>query len=172
MPTLVLDPQPSEIGELLERRRAAGADRWDEVWDGVLVMVPPPSAQHQTLVARLVRLLGPLADEAGLETTVGVGIGVKDNHLVPDLAFLRAGYAPQWNETAALVVEVVSPNDKTWEKLGFYAARHVDELLIVDPAECKVACLSLKDDGSYQPVERSGLIELAPDELAQRIDWP
>jgi hypothetical protein len=27
-------------------------------------------------------------------------------------------------------------------------------------------------DGRFQPVERSGLIELAPAELEQRIDWP
>lgn len=40
MPTLVLDTQPPEIEELLERRRAASVDRWDEVWGGVLHMIP------------------------------------------------------------------------------------------------------------------------------------
>ncbi len=57
---------------------------------------------------------------------IGIG-GGKHDYRVPDLALLRPGFAPQWNDTAALVVEIVSPRDKTWEKLGFYAAHHVDE---------------------------------------------
>jgi Uma2 family endonuclease len=88
------------------------------------------------------------------------------------LALLRPGFAPQWNDTAALVVEIVSPSDKTWEKLGFYAAHRVDELLIVDPQERKAHWLGLQADGQYRPMERSGLIELGPAELAGRIDWP
>lgn len=31
---------------LLEERRARGADRWDEMWEGELHMVPLPSEQH------------------------------------------------------------------------------------------------------------------------------
>jgi Uma2 family endonuclease len=171
MPTLVLDPQPREIEELLGRRRATGADRWDEVWEGVLHMIPPPSVAHQRLVARLARALGPLADAAGLETTAGVGIGVKDDHRVPDLALLRLGYEPQWNATAALVVEVISPGDDTWKKLPFYASHGVEELLIVDPEQRSVDWQRLDHD-EYRPVERSGLLELSAAELAERIDWP
>ncbi len=79
----------------------------------------------------------------------GVGIGEgKDDYLVPDLALHRQGYAPQWHPTAALVVEIVSPGDKTWEKLGFYAAHHVDELLIVDPAKQKVDWLTMSLRGA------------------------
>lgn len=110
MPTLVLDPQPFEIEELLERRRAAGADRWDEVWDGVLHMIPQPSVNHQRLASRLHRVLGPSAEQAGLELTAEVGIGAgQHDYRTPDLALLRPGYDPQWNVTAALVVEIVSP---------------------------------------------------------------
>jgi Uma2 family endonuclease len=36
---------------------------------------------------------------------------------------------------AALVLEIISPGDETWEKLDFYAAHGVEELLIVDPEE-------------------------------------
>jgi Uma2 family endonuclease len=169
MPTLVLDPQPREIDELLERRSASGADRRDEVWEGVLHMIPLPSVEHQSLAARLTRVLGPLADAAGLETTVGVGIGVQDDHRVPDLALLRPGYELQWNVTAALVVEVVSPGDDTWKKLPFYAAHGVDELLIVDPQERKVHWLALSERGEDRDVERSSLVELSPAELAERF---
>lgn len=174
MPTLVLDPQPAEIEELVARRRQLGTDRWDEVWDGVLHMIPPPSHKHQLLSSRLHRLLGPLADGAGLELTGEVGIGSDEHDFrAPDLALHRpADVEPQWHRTAALVVEIVSPNDKTWDKLGFYAAHKVDEVLIVDPGQRKVHWLGLGADGEYKPVQRSGLIELGAAELGNRIDWP
>ncbi len=76
-----------------------------------------------------------------------------------------------WYATAAVAIEIVSPGDETWEKLGFYAAHAVDEVLIVDPEERRVHWLRLAGEG-YEPTERSGLIELGPDELAARIDWP
>jgi hypothetical protein len=41
MSTLVLESTP-ELEALKERRRRAGLDRLDEVWDGVLHMVPVP----------------------------------------------------------------------------------------------------------------------------------
>ena len=74
--------------------------------------------------------------------------------------------------TAALVVEIVSPDDETWEKLDFYAAHHVDELLIVDPQERQVHWLGVQPDGGYRPIERSKLIALGQDALADRIDRP
>jgi Uma2 family endonuclease len=76
-----------------------------------------------------------------------------------------------WLPTAALIVEILSPGDETWQKLPFYAAHHVDEILIVDPGERTVAWLGLRN-GEYEPVARSGLIELAPTELAHRLNWP
>ena len=173
VPTLVFDPQPAEIKELLARRRELGIDRWDEVWEGVLHMIPPPSHKHQLLASRLHRHLGPLADEAGLELTAEVGIGSDEhNYRAPDLALHRtADVEPQWHHTAALVVEIVTPNDKTWDKLDFYAAHQVDELLIVDPEQRSIHWFGLTER-EYGPVERSGLIELSPDELSALIDWP
>lgn len=173
MPTLVFDPQPAEIEQLLARRRELGIDRWDEVWEGVLHMIPPPSHEHQVIASRLHRLLGPLADEAGLELTAEVGIGSDEhNYRAPDLALHRPGdVQPQWHHTAAMVVEIVSPNDKTWDKLDFFAAHHVDELLIVDPQLRAIDWLELTA-GEYRPLVRSGLIKLSPSELAARMDWP
>ena len=80
----------------------------------------------------------------------------------------RCTYLP----TAALLLEVVSPDDDTWEKLGFYAAHHVDELLIVDPERHRVDWLALTLTGEYARVERSGLIGLRPTGLAEQLDWP
>jgi Uma2 family endonuclease len=69
------------------------------------------------------------------------------------------------------VVEIVSPNDETWEKLPFHAAHKVDEVLIVDPQERSVSWLALAD-GEYHPVERSGLVDLGGQDLAEQLDWP
>ena len=171
MPTLVMDPPPAEIDALLEHRRRLGLDHRDEVWEGVLHMNPPPSHGHERLLAFLIRVLGPHADAAGLEITGGIGIGVQNDFRVPDLALHRPGAAEQWHPTAALVIEIASPGDESWEKLPFYAAHDVDEILIVDPEEHAVHWLRLSD-GEYLPIERSTLIDLGPSELAEQIDWP
>lgn len=128
MPALINEPLPVEFIALLERRRALGQDKLDEVWDGVYHM-NPDGALFRTM---------------------------------PDAVFLP---------TAALVVEIVSPGDETWNKLDFYAAHEADEFLIVDKQERRVHWLGLTG-GTCQPISESGLIELGPDELAARIDWP
>ncbi|MBO0835758.1 MAG: hypothetical protein J2P28_09590 [Actinobacteria bacterium] len=42
MSTVVLDPVPAEVEELIERRRALGLDLFDEVWAGTYHMAPAP----------------------------------------------------------------------------------------------------------------------------------
>jgi len=71
----------------------------------------------------------------------------------------------------SLVLEILSPGDETWEKLPFYAAHDVDEVLIVDPIDRTIAWLGLRD-GEYHPLDRSALIEIGPVELTDRLDWP
>jgi Uma2 family endonuclease len=73
--------------------------------------------------------------------------------------------------TAALVLEIVSPGDETWEKLGFYAAHGVEELLIVDPRQKTVSWMGL-EAGEYKHLKRSRLIDLGAAKLAEQIDWP
>src|SRR5208282_4404695 len=51
MATLIADPLVEE--RLIAERRARGADRKDEVWDGVYVIMPDPNVEHQRLVMRL-----------------------------------------------------------------------------------------------------------------------
>jgi Uma2 family endonuclease len=171
MPTVVRDPAPAEIDALIERREALGLDHYDEVWEGVLHMNPPPSHRHERLLALLIRLLGPHADAAGLEITGGIGVGVKNDFRVPDLSLHRPGAAPQWHPTVALALEILSPEDEAWDKLPFYAAHRVDELVIVDPEERLVHWLTL-GEGEYHPIEHSDLIDLGPAALAEQTDWP
>jgi Uma2 family endonuclease len=172
MPTVVLDPAPHEIEVLRERRRRSGLNRLDEVWEGVLHMVPAPSHRHAEIAQQLAELLGPPARAAGLGPTMhqfNLGDSEEDFR-VPDGGLHRPGAGELWHPTAALVVEIVSPGDESWEKLAFYAAHQVDEVLIVDPQERTVHWLALAE-GEYRPIERSGLIDFGAAELAARINW-
>lgn len=172
MRTVVLDPPTSGLEELLERRRRSGLDRFDEVWDGVLHMVPAPSYGHASIEAQLVVILHPAARAAGLEVIGQSNLGESEHDFrVPDGALHRPGASGTWHATAALVLEIVSPSDESWEKLPFYAAHDVDEVLIVDPVTHSIDWLALRD-GGYQPIERSGLIDLGVSDLTERIEWP
>ena len=172
MRTLISEPLPTEVQALLERRRKLGQDRRDEVWEGVYHMVRAPSHKHSTLAAQIKALLRPPALAAGLEVTDAFNLGdSKNNFRVPDGGLHRPGAAEMWHPTAALVLEIVSPDDDTWEKLPFYAAHHIDEALILDPDTRNVHWLALTD-GEYKATEHSSLIDLGPAELARQIDWP
>ena len=171
MRTLLPDPPPADFQALLARRKQWGADTHDEVWEGVLHMAPAPHDRHADAQAQIIVLLHTPARRAGLRLRGELNIGAREDFRVPDAALLHPGPGGVYLPTAALVVEILSPGDETWDKLPFYAAHHVDEILIVDPDTRKVHWLALAD-GRYEPIERSSLIELGPAELTQRIDWP
>jgi Uma2 family endonuclease len=173
MATLVRDPEPIQVQQLREYRKQYGLDHYDEMWDGVLHMNPPPTTEHQYVAQQLAELLSPLARESGLFSLIqvfGVGEG-RDSYRVADGGLFRSQPHGVWQGTAALVIEVVSPDDKTWAKLEFYAAHHIDELVIIDHEKREVHWLVL-EDGKYKAIERSRLIELGRAELAQQINWP
>jgi len=173
MATLVLGTPPPELEALLERRRKAGVDRLDEVWEGVRHMVPAPSFEHARVAHQIGVLLdGPARAACLVPTMHEFNVGESEHDFrVPDGGLHRPGAAGVWHATAAAVVEILSPDDESAQKLPFYAAHHVDEVLLVDPATRTVTWLALRD-GEYEPVERSGLIELGATELAALIDWP
>jgi len=167
---LVLDPPPPQLEELLEQRRHMGADRHDEVWAGVYHMVPAAGTAHSFTAQQIAVLLDGPARAAGLRVSLEFNLGVKDDFRVPDLGVHRDPCSGVWIATAAIVVEILSPEDETWEKLPFYAEHGVDEVLIVDPAGHSVGWLALRA-GEYRPADRSALLHLAASELAKRIDW-
>jgi hypothetical protein len=173
MATLVLGTPPPELEALRERRRRTGVDRLDEVWQGVHHMVPGPSFEHAYVAQQLAVLLDAPARAAGLLPTMHeFNLGASEHDFrVPDGGLHRPGAAGVWLGTAALVVEIRSPDDETWQKLPFFAAHDVDEVLIVDPSDRSVAWLELRE-GAYQPVERSRLIDLGATQLAEHLVWP
>ena len=129
--------------QLMRRRRAWGADRYDEVWDGVYIMNAMPNNQHQGLVMRLASLCQFLISDAGLGQ-VFPGCNVTDrttkwrqNYRCPDVAvFLNETTAldkgSHWLGGPDLAIQIVSPRDKSREKREFYAKVGTRELLIVD----------------------------------------
>jgi hypothetical protein len=172
MRTLVLDPPPPQLEALLEQRRRTGTDKHDEVWEGVYHMIPGPGIAHALAAQQLAVLLDAPARAHGLVVSTEFNLGSnKDNYRVPDLGVHRNPQLAVWVPTAAITVEVLSPDDDTWKKLPFYAQHEVDELLIVDPAERSVTWLALRE-GEYRPVEHSQVLDLSASALVEQIDWP
>jgi Uma2 family endonuclease len=172
MPTVILDPLPVEIDELLERRKQLGLDHADEMWEGVLHVNPAPHGRHGLILQQLAVLFDGLSRAAGLVTLMtDINVGAEGDYRVPDGGILHPGPARLYYPTAALVVEILSPKDESWAKLSFYAAHDVDEVLIVDPKKHEVHWLGLRGE-RYEPIERSSLIDLGPGRLAEQIVWP
>jgi Uma2 family endonuclease len=171
MKTVVLAScTPEEEAMLAERRRLA-QDRHDEVWQGEYHMNPAPHPRHGITVIELSTLLAPIAKQRGFLTLAEFNVGVFHDHRVPDLGLLRSDQPLDvWNPTAALVVEVVSPDDESWLKFDFYAAHDVDEVVIVDSETNTVHWFALRD-GAYERVDRSELLDLAVAEVEEAIDW-
>jgi Uma2 family endonuclease len=171
MRTLVLDPPPPQLQALIEQRRHTGADRHDEVWDGVYHMIPAAGFAHSLVAAQLAVLLDAAARANGLIVGAEFNLGAKNNYRVPDLGVHREQHTGAWTPTAAIAVEILSPEDEAWDKLPFYAKHNVDEVLIVDPSDHTVTWLGLHGD-EYRPVDHSKIVNLGAGELAQQIDWP
>jgi Uma2 family endonuclease len=135
---------------LLEERARLGLDLRDEMWDGVLHMVPPAGSMHQRLGGRLYLALVTIAAELGLEVLYESGVFAPAagdrNYRVPDLLVARPEDISERGVEgrAALVIEILSPNDETRDKLPFYAAVGVEEVWIVDPATRQVEVYVLR----------------------------
>jgi Uma2 family endonuclease len=172
MRTVVLGDNHPELTEWIARRRAMRQDLHDEVWHGEYHMAAAPNFFHSVVAAELARALDRLAPPRGLVVGTAFNLGLdKDNFRVPDLGIHRELLDAVWVPTAAMVVEVVSPDDESWLKFDHYAARGVDEVLIADPRD-RMLHLFVLVDGRYEPTDRSSLLDVAVAELHQAIAWP
>lgn len=173
MRTVVLGEPPAELAALIERRRALGQDLYDEVWEGTYIMAPQARPQHGLVQEELAVLLRPLATRAGLVGTGPFNLGAPDNFRVPDWGYHRQAPSDTYVETAAIVVEVLSPDDETFNKFAFYAAHGVDEILIADPDGRTVRCWQLRNDQpAYDEVDSSSLLGVAMHDVRTSIHWP
>lgn len=101
-------------------------------------MSPAPAYEHQRIIAELLAFLVPLLKRTARGILVP-GINVfraDDNYRIPDLSFVAAGREEVLAEDGArggpdAVVEVRSPGDETYEKLPFYAALGIREVVVI-----------------------------------------
>jgi len=188
MHAVIVGPDPSWLAWLEERARR-GNDHRDEVWDGVLHVVPPVSTAHQSFEGDLAyEVLRPIAKRLGLVALCELDVfgpskrGRKKNYRIPDVLVADREHVSERGveQRAELVIEVLSPHDESREKFGFYAECGIPEYWLVDPITRAIEVHVLRD-GAYQlqPTRDDGTIE-APrlaltlrviDGPKLRIDW-
>jgi Uma2 family endonuclease len=137
--------------ELIEDRHRLGLDKRDEVWGGVLHMVPPPAPRHNFFAGDLLFALARIVAKHRLRATYEVGVfdpvqGLRDFR-VPDLVVAPQGlFSDRGVEGhATLVVEVLSPNDESRDKIPFYARVGVREVWLIDPVTRAIEIYHLRD---------------------------
>jgi len=125
-----------EVDErLIVERHRLGLDKRDEMWDGVLHMVPPASRRHQTIEFALGHALQAQAVARGLQVLAETGtFAADDDYKVPDFVVFDEQAASERGIDGApkLVVEIRSPGDETMDKIPWYLARGTTAVLVVD----------------------------------------
>lgn len=182
MRALLLEPDPAWLAE----RRRLGHDRFDEVWDGVLHIVPSPTTPHQRFESALEAVLRPIVMPQGFEVFHNLDLldrqKGENNYRQPDLAVVLPEDVMERgiNGHAELVVEIRSPNDESYEKIPFYAMCKIPEYWIVDPKTRAIEVYVLRR-GKYVVVkpDSAGIIraprfalELSVVDGKLRIVWP
>ena len=113
-------------------------------------MVPQPSTEHLRLGRLLLSALTPVAERLGMEPFYEVALyrraGADQDYRVPDLSFaLPAQISKRGLEGACeFLIEILSPNDETYEKLPFYAELGIKELLVASPETRQVELYALR----------------------------
>jgi Uma2 family endonuclease len=127
----------------LQERRRTGADRWDEIWNGVWHMPPMPNRAHQELEGALetwLRLFWarPRGNRVYHQINLAVPGGWPDkDYRIPDLVLLTPDrFSIDHNEyfegAPTVVVEIRSPGDETYEKFEFYERLQLPEIWVID----------------------------------------
>jgi Uma2 family endonuclease len=169
--TVLLGERPPEVEAFLQRRHALGQDMFDEIWEGVYHVAPMAHPWHGYLDNVLAELLGPYARRAGMVGTGPFNLGEAEDFRVSDRGYHRSLPSEVYVPTAAIVVEVVSPDDETWDKFDFYGRHHVEEICTAQPAEARLRWFRL-DGQTYVEDKGSDLLGVTIADLVARIDWP
>lgn len=165
MTALVFDERLTD--RLVAERRRLGQDRHDEVWDGVYVMSPAPTNDHQDVVTGLATICKRVG---GRIARVQAGANVSDrqkdwehSYRVPDVVVVLPGcpaidHETHWQGGPDFLIEVRSPGDNSLDKLTFYAAIGVREVLVVerDSREPALFRLARKKLTRVKPTDLAG----------------
>jgi Uma2 family endonuclease len=158
---ILVDAVTSVTREFLAQRWELEQDKWDEVWDGVLHLMPPPHMNHQRLLDQLGFFflqhwehlgLGKTSPDTGVKRP-GAGLWkdapggekVPDDYRTPDRVWLcperygrvQGGWVVGGPD---VVLEIVSPGQRCLQKLPFYFEVGVREVLLIwrDSRQVKV----------------------------------
>lgn len=116
---------PVAIPEMLRFRERTGADRFDEMWGGIL---------HQAHASRILGFFLEVwcprtGGTAVMRVNVSTGERWDQDYRIPDLSVMFPDRVPRGEAMFVrpnVVFEVRSPGDETYEKLPFYAAVGVE----------------------------------------------
>jgi Uma2 family endonuclease len=182
MATMIHDPVLEQ--RLRDERKASGADRYDEVWEGVYVMAPMPNHEHQRFVARWTGLLDEILAYGELGEVVP-GVNVSDrvqswehNYRVPDVAvFLKTTKAENhdtfWYGGPDFAIEIISHDDQSRKKLTFYASVGTREILLIDrdPWQLEVYRLSNNELKLVTQLRSTDRQEITIEVIPLTISW-
>lgn len=145
---------------LIEQRRISGADQWDEVWEGVLHMVPPPNIEHQNLEGLIETWLRTfwVPTQPGNKVLHQVALSPDDswvqNYRTPDIVLFNSQHQQNLRPTfchgpCTVAIEIRSPNDESYDKLAFYLTLGVPEVWVID-RDSKHPEVFVLTSGAYQ----------------------
>ncbi len=165
MSSVLFREAPPAVDALIEERRRTGVDRFDEVWEGVYVVNPPPSYRHSTIAGLVLGLLEPHAVARGLVARREVGVGRADDHRIPDIVVADVANLDDRGHhllSAHVAVEILSPSGRV-DKRPFYLEHGVAEVVLVDPSSGEVEWFAAgAGRAAYEPVQASAVLPSAP----------
>jgi Uma2 family endonuclease len=170
MKTVVLGDPPEVLVSLIEQRKRLGLDMHDEVWEGDCHMAPAASFEHGRVGSALDRFIGPRAESVGMLVSLPFNLGESSNFRVPDLGVHRGEPNGIWIATAAIVVEIRSPDDETFDKFDFYFSRGVEEILVADVGSKSVSWF-VRSTSEFAQHVRSELLGITSTEISVALGW-
>lgn len=162
-------------------RKRTGADRHDEVWDGVIHMSPSPTGKHQGLGGEIhawilrswqARRQGRVFYERNVARP-----GLPDwreDYRSPDLVLVKPERFGRDVDThfeggPDIVVEIYTPGDESYDKLAFYFEIDVEEVWVVH-RDTKVPELFVRREKGFEPArpDADGWLASAATGIAMR----
>jgi len=143
--------------EYFSERRRLGLDKYDEVWDGVTIVMPLADISHQVLASKIAGIIQAIFNfQTPPDIMAGANVsdrvdGWTHNYRCPDVvvAFensIAVNCDTHWCGGPDFLVEIVSEDDRCRDKLPFYASVNTREVLIVDRDPWQLELYQLKNN--------------------------
>jgi Uma2 family endonuclease len=138
---IVLDQ--NRIESILEDRRAKGNNTRDEVWEGVTYIMPDPNNEHHRIsvfFSTVFNICFGMRGIGDVESTPNLSDRIENwtwNYRNPDMAYFAVNTDAEDHDTfwfggPDFLLEIISPDDMSRDKLLFYSSIGTKEVLIVD----------------------------------------